>query len=138
MADLGAIRAAIAASCVGVGDIRQGYAQWPDTVAVPCVVVELPDGGTVVQFDKVLNEASYWYFSVLLLLSMNVKRLRQTEMDAYLSSTGNESVKKALEADPTLGGLVMGLIVDEAGELGDYALAGATYLGVKWKVRVLA
>lgn len=138
MADLGAIRSALASSVLGVGGIRHGYPKWPDTVVVPCVVVELPDAGTIVRYDRVLNQRSHWYLDVLLLLSTNVKRVRQEELDAYLSSTGESSVKLALEADPTLGGKAMSLIVDEAGEQGEYTLAGINYLGVKWKVRVLA
>lgn len=138
MADLGALRSALAATVVGVGGIRHGYPKWPDALVVPCAVVELPEAGTIVTYDRVLNEASYWNLTVLVLISMNVKRVRQDELDAYLSSTGDNSVKKALEADPTLGGKAMSLIVDEAHDIGEYAVAGVTYLGAKWKVRVLA
>ena len=63
----------------------------------------------------------------------------QDKLDAFLSESGNQSVKAALEAAPTLGGLADDLIVQGVRDYGLFARAqGDAVLGARVLVWVLA
>jgi len=55
-----------------------------------------------------------------------------------LMSNGDESVKKAIESDPTLGGIAVGIFVRSCTGYLFFERAGTNYLGVQWTVDVHA
>ncbi len=58
-------------------------------------------------------------------------------LDEYLSADGARSVKQAIEADTTLGGIVQTLHVTSAnGEIAFRREQGADVLGSEWQVQV--
>jgi hypothetical protein len=63
----------------------------------------------------------------------------QDTLDAFISESGEKSIKAAIEADPTLGGLAQDLIVQGTSDYGLFARAqGDAVLGVRFRVWVLA
>jgi hypothetical protein len=63
----------------------------------------------------------------------------QDNLDAFISESGEKSIKAAIEADPTLGGLAQDLIVQGTSDYGLFARAqGDAVLGVRFRVWVLA
>lgn len=63
----------------------------------------------------------------------------QQRLDAFLDDTGTFSVREALEADPTLGGVAEDLIVQGVRDYGMFARAqGDSVLGARILVWVLA
>lgn len=63
----------------------------------------------------------------------------QQKLDAFLDDTGTFSIREALEADPTLGGVAEDLIVQGVRDYGMFARAqGDSVLGARILVWVLA
>lgn len=63
----------------------------------------------------------------------------QQRLDAFLDDTGDLSIREALEADPTLGGVAEDLIVQGVRDYGMFARAqGDSVLGARILVWVLA
>ncbi len=61
----------------------------------------------------------------------------EDKLDALMSN-GDESVKKAIESDPTLGGIALDVFVRSCSGYRFFERAGANYLGVQWTVDVHA
>lgn len=85
------------------------------------------DGGATYQFDV-------W---VLVTLSKDISR-SQTTLNPYLSATGTRSLKAALEADPTLGGVVDSARVTGGGNYGQTSIGDVTALGGSVRLEILA
>ena len=62
----------------------------------------------------------------------------QTALDAYLSPTGANSIKAAIEADPSLGGVVDSTRVIGWSAYGQYVFGDVTLLGVEITCEVFA
>lgn len=77
-------------------------------------------------------------FRVAVLVANQLDRVGQHLLAEYASQTGDKSIRAALEADKTLGGIVDDLVVDDFDPTGldDVGLAG--YVGGIFNVRVLA
>lgn len=76
-------------------------------------------------------------FTVSVVVGRSSERTAQTALDDFVGYDGGSSVRAALEADRTLGGVVANLVVTEAGNISSMeANDGATYLMVDFKVVV--
>jgi hypothetical protein len=62
----------------------------------------------------------------------------QKKLDQYLAPSGPQSIKQAVESDPTLGGLVHQVHVPSCAGYRQYILETATYIGAEWYVQVYA
>lgn len=62
----------------------------------------------------------------------------QTNLDAYLAPTGALSIKAAIEADKTLGGVCRTLRVERLHGYGMYQVGGVDYYGAQFDVRIWA
>jgi hypothetical protein len=62
----------------------------------------------------------------------------QDKLDAYLDEDSSESIKAAIEAEPTLGGVAQDCIVSGWSEYGDVEVNGVSFLGAVLKVEVVA
>lgn len=63
----------------------------------------------------------------------------QKRLDAYLAPSGSDSIKAAVEADRTLGGVVADASVVSASGYRVYEIGGrAPVLGAEWTVEILA
>lgn len=65
-----------------------------------------------------------------------VDRTAHTLLDGYLSYSGASSIRAAIEADPTLGGVCDTLIVSSAANITSLTVADADFLQVQFTVTV--
>jgi hypothetical protein len=119
-----------------IGDVRDGiktrlstvlalhtYDTIEDQMESPAAVVE-PDTGI---YDLTMGRGSDGVDIIIGLAVGGVARVAQDTLDGYLSGTGATSIKVALEADPTLGG-----VVSFAKARGWRNYGSVTINGVKW------
>ncbi len=98
-------------------------------VNTPAAVIEFDD----VDYHDTMDYGTVWTFKVTVLVSANDVVAAQTALDAYLSP---DSIRAALEDDPTLDGEVEDTTVLKADGYQQYDAAGETFLGVRFAVEV--
>jgi len=128
------IRNGLATNLATISGLRTS-AEIPDNPSPPIAVVQLQR----VAFDGAFQGGMTTYD---LIVSVIVGRVAEREagrrLDAYSSSSGASSVKKAIESDRTLGGKVFDLRVVEMTNIGAVLLGEATYLAADFAVTVYA
>ena len=79
-------------------------------------------------------------FTLHLILSRSSIRTSLQAMEAFMSYSGTSSVRCAVEADVTLGGVVDNAIITEAGPPGELKIgqSAASYLAIPFKCEVIA
>jgi hypothetical protein len=79
-------------------------------------------------------------FDVYLVLARSDDRAALQAMESYMSQAGPNSLRAAIEADPTLGGVVSSAFVEKAGPPRNLAIGtgGAVYILVPFTVQVHA
>lgn len=77
-------------------------------------------------------------FDITLVLSRQSERVAQDQIDAYTAYDGAQSVRAAIEADRTLGGVVDDCVVREAGTITNIDANDTLYLTVDFRVTVYA
>lgn len=83
------------ATALGAIDGLRVYAYWPDTVTPPTAVVPLPDA---VEYDETYGRGSdSATVPVMVLIGKVADRLVPAALGPYLSGSGDQSVKAALE-----------------------------------------
>lgn len=129
------IREGLAAAIRAVEGLQaEPYAR--DIASVPVAMVGGPDP---LEFDKTFGRGHDDYvFPVIIFSSRTVEEVGQHTLDAYLDPFGPLSVKTAIEADSTLGGVVEDLRVESAREYGPHDINGVTYLGAVLVVAIMA
>lgn len=139
--DLGAVRAGIAANLATLPKLkRSSHAYVPDSIAVPCAIVDSPETHTFdTSFGRGTDEAT---IPVLLLVGRVSVEGAQEQLDAWASGAGEETVKAAIERDRqseegALGGACDDCRVTAARGYGRYTFAGNEYLGVEFLVQVV-
>jgi hypothetical protein len=75
-------------------------------------------------------------FRVLVVVSRVSERVAQTRLDAFASYSGASSVRAAIEADPSLGGVVEYAQVVGTTDIATADLNGAVYLVMDYTVAV--
>lgn len=134
MASLSAIRDGIAARLATIDGLRV-YDTVPGNVMVPAAVVA-PAPGTFITYDETVDGAADLTLTVTMLVSTAVDRVAQGNLDAYLASTGDRSVKAAIDGDIELGGTAHYASVTEARNYGLVPYNGVEYLGCELLVTV--
>lgn len=134
MADLGAVRAALAVTLARVPGLRVSPG-FTSVVNPPCAIV-LPGPRAVLRFDSMGGGVSF-PLRVQLLVGAADDASSQALMDGYLSSAGPASVSAAVLADPTLGGLVEACDPLTGITYGLMDWAGQTYLGAAIDLNVM-
>jgi hypothetical protein len=80
-----------------------------------------------------------WTFTVQAFVALSTDIGAQVKLDAFLAPSGSQSVKAAIEADGTLGGIVADTTVVSCTGYRVYARdGGGPVLGAEWQVDVLA
>ena len=78
-------------------------------------------------------------FTVYVIVDRASTRSGIASMEAYMSQSGDISIRAAIEADPTLGGVVSTSLVVSAGPPASITIGGvATYISVPFDVEVHA
>ena len=138
MADVSTLLAAIATNVdTTITDLR-AYDYLLDDVEPPVFMVSLPPGDELGRYDAILNDTAWWTFQGLIVVARGSDRAAQQQLYDYLSSTGNQSLKVAIESDITLGGYAHALIVERPSRFGTISIGGMDYWGAEITIRVLA
>jgi hypothetical protein len=140
MASLNAVREGLKTALDAIADPFTVYAEVPGSIAVPAAVISPgADGEPAIRFDSTMARGSDdFIFTVTVLVSMADDRSGQEELDAYLEGSGGRSVKAAVEADPSLGGVAHFAHVREARNYGPMTYNDTRYVGVDFIIEVTA
>lgn len=111
------------------------YARPPGTVNPPAAIVSPADG----QFLTYLTSQTSHDLDMLIavLVQLGTRESATTNLDEYLEDAGGKSVFAAVQADPTLGGVVDSAAVTGAQNYGVITYNGVDYQGVELTVEVL-
>ena len=108
----------------------------PDDVYPPAAIVGFP---TAVRYDFAMRTAvSRYTFPVRVIAGRTTERESQDKIDDLCSPDGALSIRAAVDADPTLGGVAHSSRVVEAREFGVYEVAGVSYIGGEFEIEVIA
>ncbi len=91
-----------------------------------------------VQYDQAMQGGTHlWTMRVQAGVGLATDQGSQALLDSYLSADGAQSIKQAIEADTSLGGIVADLHVESAnGEQVYVRDQGGPVLGSEWTVQV--
>lgn len=132
MADVSEIRQGLADAMQTIHGLRTS-ATVPDAPRPPQAIV-MPDR---IDYDlDMMRGADRFYFTIILLVSRADDRAAQTNLDAYI--TGASSIKAAVEADRTLGGVVDTCRVTQMRNYAAVSVGEVLYLGAEFDVEVIA
>jgi hypothetical protein len=128
-----AMREGLAANASTIEGLRVNQ-EIPEQVAVPAFVVL---GINEIDFDKTMVRGTDRItFDCLLIASRADARNAQRTLDAYLSLSGPESIKVALQSDATLGGTCEDLRLVRINDYGALDIGGVTYLSARLEVEI--
>ena len=99
---------------------------WPTLDNITYHQTGFQDGGVVMNF------------TVTLVVNRASERTAQDQLDQYMAWNGAKSLRTAIEADKTLGGVCEDLIVNGAENLTNIDANDTLYLAVDFKVTVYA
>jgi len=134
MASVSSIRTGLATRLGTITGLRTS-AFMPDNPNPPIAVV-MPSS---VSYDDVFKRGMQTYvFNVLVIVGRVDERTAQSNLDAYVSSTGTSSIKRAIEGDKTLGGAAFDCRVTTMSNYGSILIGETTYLSVEFIVVVYA
>jgi hypothetical protein len=107
----------------------------PDNPQPPVAVV-MPGRIT---YDTAFGRGSDEYqFTIMLIVGRVADRASQTTLDGYCESSGNRSVKAAIEGDRSLGGKALDCRVTEMTNQGSLSIGDVTYHTAEFSVTVIA
>ena len=130
MASISSIRTGLATRLGTISGLRTS-AFMPDNPNPPIAVV-MPSS---VSYDDTFKRGMQTYvFNVLVIVGRVDERTAQSNLDAYVSSTGTSSIKLAIEGDKTLGGVVFDTRVTEMRNYGQLPVGEVTYLTAEFTV----
>lgn len=132
MATLADIRAGLAANLGAIPSLQvSAYALANPTP--PCVEI-VP---SLIEYDRALKRgADQWTVTVRVFVGLASDIGAQQRLDLHLASSGQDSVKEAVESDATLGGAVADLRVRSAS--GYRVYGDGRLLGAEWEVEMLS
>jgi hypothetical protein len=92
-----------------------------------------------VDYHRAFNNAlSTYNFNVMVVVGRVSERTSQNSLDAYCSPTGSSSIRVAIEADRTLGGVVFDTIVTGMRNYGSVTIGETNYLAAEFDIAVQA
>lgn len=134
MATVPQLRDALKAALATIAGLRASDTVL-DSITPPIAVVGPPG----IAYDLAMARGADRYtFPVRVYASKASEKAGQDKLDGYLSKEGALSIKAALEADPSLGGVAQSVRVVSAQGYGVYEVAGVAYVGAEFTVDVIA
>lgn len=131
MADISAIRTALAANLATISGLRTA-AELPDNPNPPVGIVALDN----IDFDLAFKQGLTLYnFTITVIVGRAAEREAQRRLNAYCETTG---VKSAIESDRSLDGNAFDLRVTGVTSVGSIQLNDQTYLAADFQVVVYA
>jgi hypothetical protein len=133
MASISDIRAGIATNLATITGL-QTSAEIPDNPSPPIAIVSLDS----VNYDKAYAKGLVEYnFTVTVIVGRSAEKHAQRALDGYIS-TGQNSIKNAIELDKSLGGKAYDCRVTSLNSIGSIQLNDNTYLAADFTVTVIA
>lgn len=135
MATLQEIRLAIEKTVHDVLSEMNAYANVPDVVNVPAIVVGPPKADFAVTFNSGMDE---WIFELYLLVGIPEITQSQENLDMYVTGSGPKSIREIFCNNPSMGDVVtdsMVMSMDQYG--GSYGNCGIPHVGARLTLRVL-
>jgi hypothetical protein len=136
VASLTDIRAALAASLGALEGVQ--VSPYELSNPTPPVIWVKPDPGEFVTYHQAMrNGLELWHFVVEAYAGAMFDIGAQMTLDPFVVSSGATSVKAAIEADKTLGGIAQDLVCDNAHGYAAYQrVDGTTFHGCRWNVLI--
>lgn len=132
MASVSQLRDGLASAMSTITGLRTS-ATVPDNPRPPIAVV-MPER---IAYDLNANRgADVFYFTIILIVSRADDRSAQNNLDAFL--TGANSIKTAVEADRTLGGVANTCRITEMTNYASIPIGEVLYLSAQFTVEVIA
>lgn len=105
----------------------------PGSITPPCAIVGVPP----VDYDRAMaGGLMELHMTITVLVSAAMDRAGQQALAAYANATGSSSVKAAIDAGPTLGGVVDGCKVENFRPLGLEEVGQIGYFGGVFEIYV--
>jgi hypothetical protein len=134
MAEMSAIRTALANKIGTISGLRTA-ATVPDQVSPPIAVI-IPERVT---YDEAYARGLVVYtFIVQVVVGKVSERSAQNRLDGFVNPSGATSIKAAIEADKSLGGVVFDSRVTEMTSYTVVQIGDIAYLSCEFRVTVLA
>lgn len=132
MADIGALLDGLAAQLETIDGLRVRE-EMTGSIHPPAAVLSLDE----IEYDTTMARGSDDVtFHVHVFTSMASERTGQQALFSYLAGSGEKSVRAAIDADPTLGGVAMYAEVQSVGEVGIAKFADVSYYAARFVVVV--
>lgn len=129
-------REALADALAAVEGLREVYPRAVTTANAPCAFVEVGEGAFLT-FKASLDGARDLGLVITLIVGRGQDRSSSELLDSFLADSGPTSIYAAVEADPTLGGVVESAAVMSASNYGTIPWSdGTPYLGCQLLVDV--
>jgi hypothetical protein len=107
----------------------------PEQLSPPQAIIQLDQ----VDYHRAMSGGlSDWRFVVVMVAGRMGERSAQAQLDGWLSYDGEQSVRAALESDPTLGGAAQTVKVTRSLSVRPLVLGELTYISVELNVDVTA
>lgn len=134
MASICALRRGLEAQLKNIKGLRV-VPHSPERISVPAAAIEVSS----IDYDQTFGKRLHEYpFTVRVYTSRADDKAGQDRLDAFLDPTGDVSVKAAIEADTSLGGVAETCRVTGVDNYGVYEVAGTNYYGAEFAVSVWA
>lgn len=127
MATLSAVRAGLKTRVTTITALAQRtWDHWPDQFTPPGAIVRVVSGN----YEQTLggNDAIV-RFEIFIAVQVGTLETAQDQLDPYLDNAGASSIKAAIEADSTLGGVVSYSLVRGFRDYDILEINGVEYLG---------
>lgn len=111
------------------------YDTMPDDVYPPCAIVGMPSR---IAYDVTFRTAvARIDIPIRILAGRVLEAQAQDTLDGYVSADGANSLRAALDNDPTLNGAAHTARITEARDYGVYTVGDVPYLGVELNCEVI-
>jgi len=107
----------------------------PEQINPPMAVVQIQ---SVTYHRAMQGGLSEWQFLIALVAGRMGERSAQRQIDGWISYDGSQSIRAALEVDPTLNGICQTLIVADMVSVRPITLGDSSYLSCEFNVTVHA
>lgn len=131
---ISSIRSGLGANLASVSGLRVST-YIPDDISPPVAVISAPS----ITYDTAFRDGLHTFdFNVTVIVGRTSERNAQGRLDDYADPTGANSVKTALESDPTLGGAAQTLRVTRTNGNQVVQVGETIYAAVEFTVVVYA
>jgi hypothetical protein len=134
-ATVSSLRTGLATALGTIANLRV-YELVPDNPQHPSAIIRIDR----VEFDSTMARGSDEFaFVITVVVGRADDRAAQMKLETYVAGSGSQSIKTAIESDPTLGGIAMACRVQAAQNIGSLERPdGTSLLAVDFVVSVYA